>query len=436
MDENTKKKNHIVFVIFIVLACLISSGCFEETEILTAFDGVDPGRHFGYSVDIHMAGGQNYALIGAPDDNTCAQDAGAVYVYRKSAYGDSWQPVQKLYASDAAVGDRFGCAVSIYNNIAVIGSRYDDNSNGRDAGAAYVFRLINGQWYQYQKLIRSNGRANEHFGAAVSIDGIYVFIGSPYAWTENRNQGEVDIYYKGYPSPRLSLVKTIRRAGHHKGGVFGERIAVDGGYAVIGSPTELENGSFCGAIHIYSLQGGWHEVKRIPNPDENIDEKHQFGDSVSIWDDYIIVGSPGSDGLLGAAYIYGPDAAGNPWEKVQRLTVPESAGFWFEFGKTVAMDEGVAIVGAEGSYAKAPAAYVYAYVENGNQGEWTFIKKLEPAHEFQPGGIDISHFADAVAISGDYAIISDPYTRWNECNLPRYCYQTDSLVYMYEKEQQ
>ena len=48
----------------------------------------------------------------------------------------------------------------------------------------------------------------------------------------------------------------------------------------------------------------------------------------------------------------------------------------------------------------------------------------------------MSYFADAMAISEDHAVITDLYDRWNECELPRYCYQTDSLVYMYEKEEQ
>jgi hypothetical protein len=433
MTGAAHSKSFIFFTSIILVTCLVLFGCFEETEIITAYDGNGLSREFGFSVDIDMVNTQTYALIGAPSDSTRAQNAGAVYVYRKASNNYSWEPLQKLYAADAAAGDRFGGAVSISGDIAVIGARYDDNSKGRDAGAAYVFRLVNGQFYQLQKLIRSKGRAYDHFGAAVSVSSWYAFIGSPYTWTVNGNQGEVDIYSKGYPVPKLSFVKTVQRSSAHTGGVFGEQISLDGIYAVVGAPDEHTNQISCGAVHIYSIQGGWHEVKRISDPDHN--QYSDFGFSVSIEGNQVIVGSPGSELSLGAAYIYEPDQAGSPWAKLTKLTLPETYNFWFSFGKTVAIDDGVAIVGADGSYKEAPAAYVYAYVQSDNQGEWVFTKKLETAHEFQSGGIDVSRFADAMAISGDHAVIADPYTRWNECQLPKYCYQQDSLVYMYEKEQ-
>jgi hypothetical protein len=424
----------VFFTIIILVTCLVVLGCFEETEIITAHDGNGPSKGFGFSVDIDKVNTLTSALIGAPSDSTLAQNAGAVYVYRKASNSDSWELMQKLYAADAAAGDRFGGAVSISGDIAVIGARYDDNPNGRDAGAAYVFRLVNGQFHQLQKLIRSKGQAYDHFGAAVSLSGLYAFIGSPYTLTGNGNQGEVDIYSKGYPRPALSFVKTIQRSSAHRGGVFGEQISLDGSYAVVGAPDEQTNNISCGAVHIYSIEGGWHEAKRISDPDHN--QHSDFGFSVSLGGNMVVVGSPGSELGLGAAYIYGPDQAGRPWTKLARLTLPETYNFWFSFGKTVVLDEGVAIVGADGSYRETPAAYVHAYAQNNGQGKWVFIKKLETAHEFQPGGIDVSRFADAMAIDEDHAVIADPYTRWNECQLPKYCYQTDSLVYMYEKERQ
>lgn len=434
MSRFMNSKNRFFYVSVILITGLIFTGCFEETEIITAHDDSGPIRGFGFSVDIDTYQSMTYALVGAPSDSTRAQYAGAVYVYRKASNSSNWEPLQKLFASDPAEEDRFGGAVSISGNIAVVGARYDDNANGTDAGAAYVFRLVNGQFHPFQKLTRSNGQAHDHFGAAVSISGWYAFIGSPYTLTGNGNQGEVDIYSKGYPLPALSFVKTIRRSSAHVGGVFGEDLCVDGGRAVVGAPDEKTNQSFCGAVHIYSIQGGWHEVKRIPDPDNN--RYSDFGSSVWIDGDHLIVGSPGSELGEGSAYIYGPGPAGSPWVLQARFTIPETYNLWNAFGKTVVIDDGVAIIAADGSYARAPTAYVYAYAQNNSQGEWAFIKKLETTHEFRSGGLDVSRFADAMAISGDHLVIADPYTRWNECDLPRYCYQTDSLVYLYEKEEQ
>jgi hypothetical protein len=47
--------------------------------------------------------------------------------------------VEKRTASDGAAGDLFGYSAAIDGDYAVVGSLYDDNSVGGDAGSAYVF---------------------------------------------------------------------------------------------------------------------------------------------------------------------------------------------------------------------------------------------------------------------------------------------------------
>ena len=44
--------------------------------------------------------------------------------------------------------------------------------NGNQAGAAYIFENINGNWTQKQKLIASDGNNNDYFGYSVSFDDL------------------------------------------------------------------------------------------------------------------------------------------------------------------------------------------------------------------------------------------------------------------------
>jgi|688.fasta_scaffold489523_2 hypothetical protein len=66
-----------------------------------------------------------------------------------NVFAQNWDEIIKAVASDRAVEDRFGNAVAISGDYAIVGAEYEDhNVQGtvfRDqAGAAYIFRNIAG----------------------------------------------------------------------------------------------------------------------------------------------------------------------------------------------------------------------------------------------------------------------------------------------------
>eukprot|EP01084_Bolivina_argentea_P062303 113917_1 len=78
-----------------------------------------------------------FAIIGAfGDENSNGINAGSAYIYENDNNG-SWNEVSKLIASDGAASDNFGVSVSIAPPFAIIGAFLDDNSNGIEAGSAY-----------------------------------------------------------------------------------------------------------------------------------------------------------------------------------------------------------------------------------------------------------------------------------------------------------
>jgi hypothetical protein len=101
--------------------------------------------YFGYSVAV--AG--NWIVVSAHwDDNTNGNDAGAVFIFTKtsSSSSSSWTQLTQLLAADGAERDEFGISVSISIDAStiVVGAEYVDfNSTIIDSGAAYMFRAIN-----------------------------------------------------------------------------------------------------------------------------------------------------------------------------------------------------------------------------------------------------------------------------------------------------
>ena len=134
---------------------------------------------FGHSVDLSSDG--ETAIIGSKwDDNPNGDNAGSVYVFSQT--GESWSQQTKLTAEDGDENDRFGFAVSMSSDgeTAIFGSVWDDDPNGEKAGAAYAYSRADGDWTQETKLAPDDGDSEDQFGYAVGLssDGETAIIGA------------------------------------------------------------------------------------------------------------------------------------------------------------------------------------------------------------------------------------------------------------------
>ena len=152
---------------------------------LTASDAAT-GDAFGSSVAIDG----DTIVVGASrkDDQT-----GAVYVFRTTDGGATYDELAKLTASDAAEGDRFGWSVAIDGGTIVVGTPYDDDA-GLTSGSAYVFLTTDGgaTYGQVAKLTASDGAASDYFGYSVAISGGTVVVGA--YWDDDGGYSSGSVY--------------------------------------------------------------------------------------------------------------------------------------------------------------------------------------------------------------------------------------------------
>lgn len=122
------------------------------------------------------------ALVGKPLDDEHGSGAGSAYVFVQS--GNTWTQQQRLLASDGAANDNFGWSVSFSADRALVGA-YKDDDLGRDSGAAYLFVRSGTTWTQRQKLLSPHegphGMRYEKFGYSVALSGETVLVGGPNA---------------------------------------------------------------------------------------------------------------------------------------------------------------------------------------------------------------------------------------------------------------
>ena len=135
---------------------------------------------------------------------------------------------------------------------------------------------------------------------------------------------------------------------------FGGSVAVSDGQVLIGEPANI---GLPGIVYVYGrTAGGWSEAARITlsamhGPPDGL------GAALAADGDLVLVGAPGLGDGTGAALLYRRDAGGE-WREVGRLT-PEGAGGNAGFGRAVALDGDIAVVGAPGDGDGAGAVYTF-----------------------------------------------------------------------------
>ncbi|TXG76443.1 hypothetical protein E6P97_03445 [Patescibacteria group bacterium] len=134
---------------------------------------------FGFRVALSSDG--NTLAIGSwYDDNSGGTNAGSVYVFTRS--GTTWTQQTRLQANDAAANDNFGWSVALSSdgNTLAVGSSYDDNSGGANAGSVYVFTRSGSTWSQQTRLQANDALTSDSFGQSVALssDGNTLAVGA------------------------------------------------------------------------------------------------------------------------------------------------------------------------------------------------------------------------------------------------------------------
>ena len=131
---------------------------------------------FGNSVAISG----DYAIVGAPYEDTGGSSAGAAYIFRRTDT-NTWDAGVKIQASVPHANDFFGRSVAISGDYAIVGAYLEDAGGTWDAGAAYIFRRTDtNTWDAGTKIMASDKQAGDYFGISVAISGDYAIVGAPW----------------------------------------------------------------------------------------------------------------------------------------------------------------------------------------------------------------------------------------------------------------
>lgn len=283
--------------------------------------GLAGSGSFGWDVELDG----NRLVVGAPSavNPAAGGPTGAAYVFEYDFGLSAFSQVQEMFAADAQLDDGFGFAVDIDGEVVVVGAYLDDHpGGGTDAGSIYVFeRQISVipptvQWTQSQKLVGSAVNGLEFFGLSVAISGTTIVASAPLdtylistSTTVTQNTGTVFVFeLTGSPFPTGWAETEIIRPSQASGD-FGISLDIDANRIVVGA--ELDEGAE-GAAFLYqrtSLNPSWAEVRKLEaSAPAGAD---RLGWSTAISGDFVVVG--GTQDIaspVGTGVAYAFDAGG------------------------------------------------------------------------------------------------------------------------------
>ncbi|MCP4105210.1 MAG: hypothetical protein GY749_06685 [Desulfobacteraceae bacterium] len=238
------------------------------------------------------------------------------------------------------------------------------------------------------KIVSDYGEPYGRFGTSVSVSGNDVIVGSPGHY--NTMDGGVAVSIFSYNG--VAWEENYINVDRNNKSNFGISVSISDDYAIVGDSGDDDNGTDSGSVYFLRKHyGSWSPQYKMTVSNSNAYE-YYFGCSVSIDGEYAIVGAYGDD----SAYIFHRN--GLTWEQQAKLTASGGEDF---FGYSVSISGDYAIVGASYHPESVSDENGSAYIFHRNGSVWeeqTILNGYGP-------GIQGDLFGLSVSVSGDYAIV-------------------------------
>jgi outer membrane protein assembly factor BamB len=327
---------------------------------------------FGRSVA--LAG--NRALVGTWELSS-SDTPGKVYLYdvETGAELSVWQ------ASDGVDHDLFGRSLDMSGNLAIVGASRAPGPFPVD-GAAYLFDVTTGQ--ELHKLVSPASSPASWFGTSVALHEHLALVGEPNLPYE----GRAHLFNTQTGAP----IWEFRASDGEWGEYFGESVALSGSLVIIGAPRDDDGGNNSGSVYMFDTAFG---VQLLELTDPAGASYSNFGQSVAISGDRLVVGAPGQTTFTGPGTAYIFDAGTGALLNVLHATGGGANQDFF--GHSVAISGDRILVGSPGTNGDG-SAFVFDLYTGAQLYELT-----------ASDGAPADFFGGAVAQSGDRSLIGAPH---------------------------
>jgi hypothetical protein len=337
----------------------------------------------------------NATGINGNESDDSASGAGAVYVFTRTA--GVWTQEAYIKASNTQAAYQFGARVALSGDTLVVGSPGEAsdatgvggdelNMNAPEAGAVYVFTRTAGVWTQQAYVKASNTEASDHFGEQVALSGDTLAVGASDEDSSSTgiNGNETDnaaadsgaAYVFTRSGVTWSQQAYIKASNTDALDAFGSALSLSGDTLVVGAPEEdsmttgingddSDNSELeAGAAYVFTrIAGLWGQTDYLKA--STVDPGDNFGDSVWLDTDTLLVGAPNEDSS--ATGVNGDESDNLASASGAAYRFQRSGGVWTQdayikasntesddrFGTAVAIDGGFQAISAPGEDSSA-----------------------------------------------------------------------------------
>ncbi|MEM6860903.1 MAG: hypothetical protein AAF627_09140 [Myxococcota bacterium] len=306
----------------------MAAGDWQEVQTLQA----STGAYFaGFGGALALEG--NTLVVGAQGDveEGYRDGPGVAYVFRRWTKAEAWEETAQLRPFNGERGDRFGAALALEGDSLVVSSPGEDSAatgiNGggwdddaRQSGAAYVFhRETTGEWRATHFIKASNTDPGDRFGTSLALDsGLLVVgatgessagVGVDGAQRNEQARGSGAVYVFERRAHRdWEQVAYIKASNTDADDGFGASVHLQDELMAVGAPGEAslgrgvndlqgdDSGVQAGAVYLFSRVDGGTWFQQAYLKASNSAGFDQFGRSVALEGDHLLVGAVGEDG--------------------------------------------------------------------------------------------------------------------------------------------
>lgn len=298
------------------------------SQKLTATTDLVADARFGYAVSIS----ENYAIIGAYQDSS---GAGAAYIFKRS--GTSWSKLKKITPTAPVAGSYFGCSVSIDGDYAIVGAL--------SADTAYIFSKDTGSTDNWGEVKMLPGTLSSYFGCSVEIKGLHAIIG---AFGDSSGKGKASIYFRDQEGANnWGWVADVQDSTGSDGDNLGYSVAISDNYAAAGAPNSAN-----GFVMVYQKisDTSWGNALKVEASDGAASD--QFGQCVALTDTDLVAGAAVKQ------YAYAFSRTGSSWGEVDKLFLASTQPT-DNFGSSVSLHGDYLAIGADGQDSNKGALHAY-----------------------------------------------------------------------------
>ena len=307
-------------------------------------------------------------------------DYAAVSAYGNDGFVIILKKTGSVWAQEAVIqvspgGNHFGYSAALSGDTLVVGKRLDDVFGG-NTGSAYVFRRSGTTWSQETQLFADNtGHASlAEFGRDVDIDGDTIVVSNPRDDDQGFESGSAYVFTRS--GTVWSQQAKLTGSSVVTDDEFGNSVSISGDRIVVGAVLGDGVAADTGTAYVFLRTGtSWAEEAILQASDSASGD--QYGTAVDINGDSIIVGAWRHNGERGAAYVY--ERSGSTWPLSGKLAASDGQPLDLFGGgsRGVAIDGILAVSGSlfHADDGLTNSGSVYVYRKDG--GQWTEIKEIK-----------------------------------------------------------